>query len=64
MMAQDASGMFCAFNIVIIHVMYLLESYILCDLGFGVNGFIDYWNNIYRFGFMMHLVPQQEPPKQ
>lgn len=29
--------------------------------GFGVSGCIDYWNNIYRFGFMMHLLP---PPEQ
>lgn len=29
--------------------------------GFGVSGCIDYWNNIYRFGFMMHLLPPQEP---
>ncbi|EAN34284.1 Eukaryotic porin family protein [Theileria parva strain Muguga] len=28
--------------------------------GFGVSGCIDYWNNIYRFGFMMHLLPQPE----
>ncbi|GFE55228.1 mitochondrial import receptor subunit [Babesia ovis] len=25
--------------------------------GFGISGCIDYWNNIYRFGFMMHLLP-------
>ncbi|EKX74222.1 mitochondrial import receptor subunit tom40, putative [Theileria equi strain WA] len=30
--------------------------------GFGVSGCIDYWNNIYRFGFMMHLLPP--PPEQ
>lgn len=29
--------------------------------GFGVSGCIDYWNNIYRFGFMMHLLP---PPPE
>ncbi|BAM39534.1 porin [Theileria orientalis strain Shintoku] len=28
--------------------------------GFGVSGCIDYWNNIYRFGFMMHIMPQPE----
>ncbi|KAK2198110.1 bifunctional Eukaryotic porin-Tom40/Porin domain superfamily/Tom40 [Babesia duncani] len=30
--------------------------------GFGVSGCIDYVNNIYRFGFMMHLLPP--PPEQ
>ncbi|EDO08728.1 Eukaryotic porin family protein [Babesia bovis T2Bo] len=32
--------------------------------GFGISGCIDYWSNIYRFGFMMHLlppVPEQKP---
>ncbi|GBE62578.1 mitochondrial import receptor subunit [Babesia ovata] len=32
--------------------------------GFGVSGCIDYWNNVYRFGFMMHLLPPQPEPKQ
>ncbi|KAK1444066.1 mitochondrial import receptor subunit tom40 like protein [Babesia gibsoni] len=29
--------------------------------GFGISGCIDYWHNIYRFGFMMHLLP---PPPE
>ncbi|KAK1937347.1 hypothetical protein X943_001137 [Babesia divergens] len=29
--------------------------------GFGISGYIDYWNNIYRFGCMMHLLPPPPP---
>ncbi|KYO01868.1 putative mitochondrial import receptor subunit TOM40 [Plasmodium gaboni] len=28
--------------------------------GFGVSGYIDYLNNDYKFGFMMHISPSQE----
>jgi len=28
--------------------------------GFGVSGVIDYWRGDYKFGFMMHVVPQPE----
>ncbi|CAG9477952.1 unnamed protein product [Plasmodium vivax] len=32
--------------------------------GFGVSGYIDYPNNEYKFGFMMHIAPSQEQPVQ
>ncbi|SBT79745.1 mitochondrial import receptor subunit TOM40, putative [Plasmodium malariae] len=32
--------------------------------GFGVSGYIDYLNNEYKFGFMMHISPSQEQPQQ
>jgi len=28
--------------------------------GFGVSGVIDYWRGDYKFGFMMHVLPQPE----
>jgi len=28
--------------------------------GFGVSGVIDYWRGDYKFGFMMHVIPQPE----
>ncbi|KYO01055.1 mitochondrial import receptor subunit TOM40, putative [Plasmodium reichenowi] len=31
--------------------------------GFGVSGYIDYLNNDYKFGFMMHISPSQEQPQ-
>ncbi|CDU18868.1 mitochondrial import receptor subunit Tom40 homolog [Plasmodium yoelii] len=31
--------------------------------GFGVSGYIDYLNNEYKFGFMMHIAPSQEQPQ-
>lgn len=32
--------------------------------GFGISGFIDYLNNEYKFGFMMHISPSQEQNPQ
>ncbi|CEM39652.1 unnamed protein product [Vitrella brassicaformis CCMP3155] len=32
--------------------------------GFGVSGLIDYWQGIYKFGFMMHVVPPPEGAQQ
>lgn len=29
--------------------------------GIGISGYIDFPNNEYKFGFMMHVSPQQEP---
>lgn len=31
-------------------------------MGFGVSGMIDYIRGDYKFGFMMHIVPQSETP--
>lgn len=32
--------------------------------GFGISGFIDYLNNEYKFGFMMHISPSRDQPPQ
>lgn len=32
--------------------------------GFGISGFIDYLNNEYKFGFMMHISPSQDQAPQ
>jgi mitochondrial import receptor subunit TOM40 len=41
-----------------------VSAFVSDFMGFGLSGSIDYMNNDYKFGFMMHVVPPPEQPQQ
>ena len=41
-----------------------VSAFVSDFMGFGLSGSIDYMRNDYKFGFMMHVVPQPESPQQ
>jgi mitochondrial import receptor subunit TOM40 len=41
-----------------------VSAFVSDFMGFGLSGSIDYMKNDYKFGFMMHVVPQPDQPQQ